>query len=545
MKTIIKVKTVLLTWFGITCLSSCSGFLDHPLTNSVSDDNIGEVILNDPSSLESFLANAYRTLGGINLYGRHIQYATTVMSHETDLDYIAEEARNEFSRNTLTSVNTLVLLIYTNYYTVLATLNTLDDLMNHLDLDKFTAAQSQRITNLRGELLFLRAYCHFELLCLFAEKGPHFGGDYPNNRDAQGIILATKLTTAETAYATRSTVGECYRAILDDLQEAEKHIGNNQIPANNIIRGGNDDTDYTGNTGWAQLPAVRALRGKVYLFMSEWEKAKTEFDAILSDSRFGLDKPVNFTDYIQHADNNAESIFALQYYYYTGPADSYSGAPTHQVARIFGNVPGAWMNFFIDARNPARFGDDPRLYEATLYDYTWADANWATWDKSSWTQLDVNDPGFRCFPRKIIDFYNSSNPGTGNTKNIERIRLTDVCLMYAEAQLKLGNTAAATEYVNRIRRRAWGEADYSAPGTKGEDFATVTMEILQEERFRELFFENHRWFDLCRWGIVKQELAKYPRTMAGDVHYDDNDYYLPIPAQELRTNPNLTQSWGY
>jgi hypothetical protein len=442
-------------------------------------------------------------------------------------------------------VNTYVNTIYKTYYAALSSLNTLSDLIDHLDLSKFTPAQAQKITGLKGELLFLRAYIHFELLSFFGEKGPHFGGDYPNNKDAQGIILAMRLTTADNAFAFRSTVDECYQSILTDLREAEKYIGDNQIPANNAIRGGNDDMDYTSNIGWAQRPAVKALLGKVYLYMNDYANAKTEFEAVLSDSRFKLDKPVNFTDYIQHADNNAESIFALQYYYYTGPADSYSGAPNHQVARIFGNVPGAWMNYFMDARNPVRFGDDPRVYEATLYDYTWSDASWATWDKASFTQLDVDAPGFRSFPRKMVDFFNFSNPGTANTKNLERIRLGDVYLMYAEVQLKLNNAASATEYVNKMRRRAWGEADYNAPGTKGEDFATVTLATIQEERFKELFFENQRWFDLCRWGIVAEELAKYPRTLAGDVHYDDNDYYLPIPELELRSNPNLTQSWGY
>ncbi len=125
------------------------------------------------------------------------------------------------------------------------------------------------------------------------------------------------------------------------------------------------------------------------------------------------------------------------------------------------------------------------------------------------------------------------------------IRLADVYLMYAEVQLQLGNVASATEYVNKVRRRAWNEADYNAPGTKGEDFATVTMAILQEERFKELFFEPHRWFDLCRWGILQQELAKYPSTRAGVVKYDDIDYYLPIPIAQLNVNPSLEQSDGY
>jgi hypothetical protein len=542
MNTFNKIKYNL-SAFGasVLLLTSCDGFFDHPLTNAVSDDNIGEVIANNPASLEAFLGSAYRTVAGTDLYGRHIQYVLAVSSHEMDLDYIAEEVRNEFSRNEVTSVNSTLAIQYRTYYIALSTLNTLMDLTDHLDLEKFTTDQAAMIRNLKGEVHFLRAYCHFELLCLFGEKGPYFGGDYPNNKDAQGIILSMELVTAENAYGVRSTVGEVYEAILQDLRDAEQYIGNKQIPANSVMQGGNSDLDYTSNIGWAQLPAVKAMQGKVYLFMNDYANARTAFEAVISDSRFKLDKPVNFTDYVQHADNNAESVFALQYYYYTGPGDSYTGAPSHQLARIFGNVPGAWMNYFIDGRNPARFGNDPRLYEATLYDYTWKE--W-TGEIPEFEQLDINAPGFRCFPRKIIDFFNTATP-RDNTKNIDRIRLADVYLMYAETLLKLGDAATATEYVNKVRRRAWGEADYNAPGTKGEDLSTVTMQTLYDERFKELFFEHHRWFDICRWGIVQEELALYPRTNAGTVQYNDNDYYMPIPEAEIRANPNLNQSRGY
>ena len=117
--------------------------------------------------------------------------------------------------------------------------------------------------------------------------------------------------------------------------------------------------------------------------------------------------------------------------------------------------------------------------------------------------------------------------------------------MYAAVMLKLNSADVATEYVNKVRRRAWGESNYDVPGTKGEDFTTVTMEILQEERYKELFFENTRWYDICRWGILEQELAKYPSTNAGTVHYDPQDYYLPIPESEMRSNPLMKQSKGY
>ena len=59
--------------------SACSDFLDHPLTTSVSDDNIGEIIQRNPTKLGEFLGSAYRSLGSIHLlwetdriYGNHV-----------------------------------------------------------------------------------------------------------------------------------------------------------------------------------------------------------------------------------------------------------------------------------------------------------------------------------------------------------------------------------------------------------------------------------------------------------------------------------------
>jgi tetratricopeptide (TPR) repeat protein len=522
--------------------SACSDFLDHPITGAVSDDNIGKIVQENPAKLGEFLANAYRGLGHIDLYGRQLQNSIPVMAHEIDLDYTAEEARNQFARNGVTSANTFLKLYYTKYYSILSSINLTLDLIDHMDIAALSEGSKAMVTNYKGECLFLRAFVHFDLLRLFGEKGPYFGGDYPHNKDARGIILATKLADAETALSARATVEECYNAIVNDLKEAENWIGNSQIPVNNTPAvPGYKDLDYSKNEGWAQKPAVQALLGKVYLYMGDFQNSKTEFEKVIGDNRFKLDKPVDLSDYIQHTDNNAECIFTLQYF--DAPGDAYNGAPQHHINRIYGNVPGAWANYFIDQRTAARFGDDPRLYETTLYDSTWDPWSTAT-TGPVWTALDVNVSDFRYYPRKYIDFFNTASP-RDCTKNVDIIRLADVYLMYAEVVLNLGTTNVATEYVNKVRRRAWNETDYNVPGTKGEDLSTVTAEIIQEERYKELFFENIRWFDICRWGILDKELAKYPTTKAGTVQYDHEDYYIPMPESELKSNPLLEQSKGY
>jgi hypothetical protein len=521
---------------------SCRKILDHPITGSISDDNIAEILANDPSQISAFLDNGYRTDICNNwVYGRELSKALQEMAHEVDLDYTADVGWNEFSKNDVTSGNSYISYYYNYLYRAIASANLTIDLSDKMLGNSSLSLPPGTITQIqdyKGEALFMRAFSHFLLLNLFGEKGPRFGGAYPNNKDAKGIILMKELANDENAYATRSTVGECFESIVDDLIKAKDLIGDNQIPVNNAVQTpGFIDNDYIQNHGWAQKPAVTALLGKVYLYMNEYEKAKTEFELVIGDSRFKLDRRLNFTDYIQHNDNNTESIFALQFF------EDANGQRQHQVARTNTNVPSAWKNTFIDPRSLARFGSDPRIYEATLYDYTWS-----TWSTATappvWKQIDPMAPDFRCYPRKYVNFYDYASP-RDNTKNQELIRLADVYLMYAEASLGLGNTAVATEYVNKVRRRGWGEDDYNSPGTMGEDLTTIDLPTLQEERFKELFFEYDRWFDLCRWQILEQELTKYPTTRAGVVTYNQHDYYLPIPEKQIKTNPTLKQSEGY
>lgn len=521
--------------------SACSDFLDHPITGSVSDDNIGEIIQKNPSKLGEFIASAYRSIGSIQLYGRQLEYIST-MSHEMDIDWLGEEKRNQFATNSLSSANGYVEEFYTKYYKALSSINLTVDLIDHINMNALSENDKKLVLNYRGECLFLRAFVHFDLLRLFGEKGPYFGGDYPNNKDAKGIVLMTRLADADNAISPRGTIEECYNAILADLKEAESCIGNNQIPVNATPAApGYKDTDYIKDQGWAQKPAVQAMLGKVYLYMGDYANAKTEFEKVIGDNRFKLDKPVNFTNYIQHTDNNAECIFSLQYFLASG--SGYEDTPQHHLVRIFGGAPGAWNNYFIDQRTAARFGSDPRLYEASLYDYTWQAWSTAT-TGITFIKRDTNVEDFRYFARKYTDFYNISSP-VFSTKNVDIIRLADVYLMYAEVMLNQNAANVATEYVNKVRRRAWNESDYNVAGTKGEDLSTVTLAILQEERYKELFFENIRWFDICRWGILDQELAKYPSTKAGTVHYDHQDYYLPMPEKELKSNPLMKQSKGY
>jgi hypothetical protein len=111
-----------------------------------------------------------------------------------------------------------------------------------------------------------------------------------------------------------------------------------------------------------------------------------------------------------------------------------------------------------------------------------------------------------------------------------------IYLMQAEAYAGLDNTTKAIEYLNKIRQRA-GTGDYAG----ATDKSTVELEILNE-RGREFFFENKRWYDLVRFhsaGTIN--VYNYVPNLKGKT----TPLFWPVAAKVLATNPLIEQTDGY
>ncbi len=115
-------------------------------------------------------------------------------------------------------------------------------------------------------------------------------------------------------------------------------------------------------------------------------------------------------------------------------------------------------------------------------------------------------------------------------------RLSDIFLMKAEAYAGLNNIPLAIEYLNKVRQRA-GTGVYSGSVVKGD----VELEILNE-RGRELFFENKRWYDLVRFhkgGTI--DVYKYVPNLVGKT----TPLFWPLNTTVFANNPNIKQTDGY
>jgi hypothetical protein len=133
----------------------------------------------------------------------------------------------------------------------------LENLDEALSSGVLTQAQRDQY---RGEMLFLRALAHHEMLI-------HFSRPFSDDPSAMGVPYrtfavndVTKVPAAEAV--SRGTVAEGYAQLLADLNEAETLM-------------------QTGGPGKANKGAAIALKSRIKLHMEDWAGVLAEYEATM------------------------------------------------------------------------------------------------------------------------------------------------------------------------------------------------------------------------------------------------------------------------
>ncbi len=136
--------------------------------------------------------------------------------------------------------------------------------------------------------------------------------------------------------------------------------------------------------------------------------------------------------------------------------------------------------------------------------------------------------------------------------DIPLIRYADVLLNLAEALNEQGKSEEAITYVNQVRERAGVALLNTNSYTQVIDAADL-RERIRNERYWELAFEDHMYFDELRWGTWKEKKF-YPGNglmeIWGTTTYTyrwvgEQNWIWPIPAVEMEMNSNLVQNEGW
>ncbi len=109
-------------------------------------------------------------------------------------------------------------------------------------------------------------------------------------------------------------------------------------------------------------------------------------------------------------------------------------------------------------------------------------------------------------------------------------RYADAHLMKAESYLWEGQNQVALDMVNELR--AIRDAD---------PLGSISVEVMLDERGRELYHEFVRRTDMIRFGLFTRDWEFKEPGSVGDA----NKNLYPIPSNAILSNPNLEQNPGY
>jgi len=144
------------------------------------------------------------------------------------------------------------------------------------------------------------------------------------------------------------------------------------------------------------------------------------------------------------------------------------------------------------------------------------------------------------------------NAGNGY-RDIVLLHVSDLYLVAAEAYLLAGQESEALAKVNAVRTRAgWTSlSSFSAynPAYKTLYYTSWTptsLDVILDERARELYAENQRWMDLRRTRqLVRYNIAfnEYI-TSAADMQNAGGEikWYRPIPTTEIESNTGISEA---
>jgi starch-binding outer membrane protein, SusD/RagB family len=462
--------------------------------------------------------------------------------------------------NNLQGSNTVAInLEWNNFYAALNLCNTgitsVSKVTDYTDLQKNTR---------EAELRFLRAFYRWHLVETF---GPiHF-----TNMPTEGVITVANKTSVDTVY----------KYILEDL-----HFAVANLPPT--------FPEY----GRASLPVAKAFLARIYLTRGMNAEAIVMSNDVIKN--YGLSLQAKYGDLWNMGNlKNKEVIWALDYSTNLAFNDiatqAYPSGHTRgsnsghmmflmvydQVASsvLTRDIPNgrpfnrymptlAYLNLFDPAKdsrydgsfqyvwrankagtangNPFVIGDTVAYTaKVTLAPAEMNSKKYTTYDLSKVYGANGKPIQRRFYVslKKFKDSTRASFNEAQSARDVFIMRLAEMYLIAAEAEMKIGKLDSAAYYLNVIRTRA------AVPGQEAAMQilpADVTLDFILDERARELGGEQLRWFDLKRTNTLLTRI----QAMNPDAAQYIQAYHTvrPIPQSQIDAVSNkdeFTQNAGY
>ena len=482
---IIKAAAVIVAAFA---LSSC-------LEKNPQDYIVDTEAMTSLNGAEQIVTGIYTAYMSSGLYSG---YLTLLPDIQSDLVMAVEGNSNtygEIYQWTFRPTNREIESIYAGLYTVIGRCNFYLDQVDALRSKLSSDADIQTLDQYTGEVYCARGLAYAELIKCFCEA-------YDENKDQLGVVLRTSYFNAEPV--KRASLKDSYARVIEDLEKAEEML--------------DEDNSYYDAAYFTQA-AAQAIRARVALYMGDWQTAVEYSTKLISRTdRFELSLAsytvtsdgMNEVDYLWHYDSGYEVIWRIGY-----TSTSYGGA-LGQNFLSFNNDYTYYYPDYVPAQSALS------LYKSgdARYNAYFAELSTGYSHQLSWPLL-IKYYGNRELLSLYIYHVNMPKP----------IRLAEQYLIRAEAYCNLGKFGPATTDISTLRN-----SRYSNKGGTLSVSEDNWMQVIDEERVRELYMEGFRLNDLKRWGKGFERTPQASVQAEGSklkVEPNNPRFVWPIPKHEI------------
>lgn len=551
-------KLVLLSCIATT-LSSCNDFLKEENPSGLTADTFYKT----ESGAEALINSCYTPLRF--WYGQ--EFAVSMTEVGTDIftrgNGCGQAELSDYNSSLQGSSNAVT----KEWERLYSALNTCNTAINRLPGSELASS----VKDIRiGEAYFLRALYLWHIVETWG-----------------GVYLTTEECTQPSGYVYRSTKEDFYTQIIADLKEAV-----NKLPVS------------TSDYGRATKGAAEAFLARVYLYDKNYQGALEYAKNVINNYDYSLTK--NYSDLcdIYKCNDVKENIFVCMYTKNeifgtsieegpdgkaiiwrtpgNNPSHLFFGMCYDQVLDKNGKKPVTrsieygrpfnrymptqyYLNLF-DEKTDARYnnlfqqawlcnnsnssyilpGDTAIFFSKySIPESEELKHNYITIDKDFVYNADgsIKNRVQNVTFKKFMDPSRTAVNYTGSSRHAVIIRLAEMYLIAAEAELNLNDKNAGASFLNIVRKRAALSGKESAMEINANQ---LTLDFILDERARELGGEQQRWFDLKRTGKLLERVKAHNPDAKANIQ----EYHLlrPIPQTQLDAIINkedFGQNTGY
>jgi hypothetical protein len=516
-----KNKLIYLTaFFFITLISCKKSFLNRPSLNGPTVDNYytnADQVEAATSLLYnqvwySWLDKAFHCIGEV--------YGGNMMTSAGDPNY----GNNTYVYFTVQSTDGQDLLAWQAFYKVAGNATVMINTFQQIRNEGNASFIDQGI----AEAKFIRGVAYFFIARTF--------GDAPIVADP--VALAGSGNYNVPRYLQKDVL----KFALNDLAAAEAGLPEAPYQPGRV-------TKYS----------AAGMAAKIYLYEGVYDTAVMKANEVIQSGKYSLYPNYGKMFTTVQANNNSESLFALQWiaggYSYANDIQAYAGPSTLMKPDF--NTGYSSVLPTLDLLNSYEPGDLRKGWSVMQQGYknpNWKNSNFPngfSYDTSLAGNSDdathITNPT-RSNSLKYINgpANNGGDPTSafGDALNLYLLRYADVLLIYAEGILGQNTSttdASALAAFNQVRNRA------GLPSLN-----SLTKDQILHERRIEFAFEGDYWYDIQRQGFAKAQQiinSQERGTLNGNGtvnHVAANfssasQLYLPIPSDEVVADPELAK----